>query len=527
MFLTILTSVFSGTQCMAFYFKGDQLFAKRADVPESDIDEWTSFLMDLREPMEMPDFEQFCRFLTTSMGFTANLKHVSVFFDSQPIFSISKSAADPRPMVIDARRMNLSSPEGMFTLTGCDMRQIQLQAEKYTPPTLFTPFANFLTGTAKSETQSLPTEKGCIFLRVVTGQLNVSVSRDYEKEMERATKKKPPKTTKFQLVYTGKEELDASENNNQIFKDLIPYPQQGRIFIGFPTHQTTGCCCHMASRFIPTVERESIDFADRYISIWNKELLAVGGLLARMVYNDEMDQIARLYPELVGHGGSGQDEAKLMFERKAAHALQSFTFTPSTPSPIVSTVHGQRFFNSCKKYLDIMTSQGIKPVNQARTVPDRTSVTGHVITDLLDTFIKTVPTITPVMAQECKKGVEKLEKLNMLVALGIKDVLNELDTRSLQPDEMVACMRWWIECNKGNQCIPAATRAAINESTRAEFLDAAIMDCGKEKGLLQLSHTRWWVNPKIIPLDLPIPHDTMPFSISKNFSTADLQSYFW
>lgn len=62
-----ILSVFSGRQCMAFYFKGDQLFAKRADVAESDTDDWTSFLMDLREPMEMPDLEDFSKFLATSM----------------------------------------------------------------------------------------------------------------------------------------------------------------------------------------------------------------------------------------------------------------------------------------------------------------------------------------------------------------------------------------------------------------------------------------------------------------------------
>jgi hypothetical protein len=55
---------------MAFYFKGDQLFAKRADVSENQMESWTSFLMDLREPMEMPDFDQFSKFLTTSMVIT-------------------------------------------------------------------------------------------------------------------------------------------------------------------------------------------------------------------------------------------------------------------------------------------------------------------------------------------------------------------------------------------------------------------------------------------------------------------------
>ncbi|CAO3637571.1 unnamed protein product [Mucor hiemalis] len=531
--------VFSGSQCMAFYFKGDQLFAKRADVPDKDVDTWTSFLMDLREPMEMPDFDHFCRFLTTSMGFTANLKQVSVFFDNQLIFDITKRVAEPRSMAIDSRKMVLSSPQRMFTLTGADMRQIQLDSEKYTPPSMFSPFSNFLTGKTNSGTDGprnnngLPVEKASIFLRVVTGSLQVSVSRDYEKEMERATKKKPPKTTKFQLVYTGKEELDASENRNQIFKDLIPFPHQGRVFIGFPTHQTTGCCCHMASRFIPTVERESIDFADRYISVWNKELLSVGGLLARMVYNDEMDQISRLYRELVGFESEvdktkveGNDSAKMMLEKRAAHALHSFTFQHSTPSAIVGKVHEDRFFNSCKVFLDIMTSHGTQPINAARTVPDNTTLAGHAITELLDKFVKTIPTITPVFLQECKESLSKLAKLNLLSPLGLNDVLRELDTRSLQPDEMVACMKWWIECNKGNTTIPSSTRSAINEATRAQFLGAAVMDCGENKGLLQLSQTKWWLNPKVIPLDMTLPPETMPFSISKSFNPNDLAAYF-
>lgn len=521
--------VFSGSQCMAFYFKGDQLFAKRADVPEEDT--WTSFLMDLREPMEMPPFDHFCQFLTTSMGFTANLREVTVSFDDQPIFTIRKRVAEPRAMSIDARLMLLTTPQHMFTMTGSDTRQIQLDSEKYTPPSLFQPLANFL-GT-KKDTSSLPLEKASIFLRVVTASLNVSVSKDYEKEMERATKKRPPKTTKFQLVYTGKEELDASENNQTIFKNLIPFPNQGCVFIGFPTHQTTGCCCHMASRFIPTVERESIDFADRYISIWNKELLAVGGLLSRLVYNDEMEQIGRLYRELVGTEAyvdktaiEGTDSAKLMLEKRAAHALKSFAFQNSTPSSVVSQVHEEWFFKSCKIPLNIITSHGIQPISITRTVPDHLSLSGHSITQLLDRFVKTIPTIPSSVFQECKQSLTKLTSYGLLQPLGLNDVLKELDTRSLQPDEMVACMKWWVECNVGNVAIPASTRNNLNETTRAQFLETAVMDRGDEKGLLQLSRTNYWQNPKMIPLDMSVPTNTMPFSISKNFTTQELTSYF-
>ncbi|KAI7898765.1 uncharacterized protein BX663DRAFT_579996 [Cokeromyces recurvatus] len=528
--------VFSGSQCMAFYFKGDQLFAKRADVPKENDDLWTSFLMDLREPMELPDFDHFCKFLTTSMGFTANLKQITVYFDNHQIFNIVKKVTEPRAMVIDTHKMLLTTPQRMFTITGSDMRQIQLDSEKYTPPSLFTPLTNFLSFSKLTESENkngLPVEKASIFLRVVTGSLNVNVSRDYEKQMERATKKKPPKTTKFQLVYTGKEELDASENKSKIFKDLIPFPHQGRVFIGFPTHQTTGCCCHMASRFIPTVERESIDFADRYISIWNKELLAVGGLMARIVYNDEMGQISKLYRELVGYSSEvdktksdSDDSAKVILEKRAAHALHSFTFQHSTPSSIVGKVHEERFFNACKAPLDIITSHGIQPITITRCVPDKMSLAGHAITELLDRFIKTIPTITPIVFQECKESVTKLANFDLLHSLGINDVLKELNMRSLKEDEMVACMQWWIECNKKNPSIPKSTLDSINDLIRTQFLDAAIMDCGEERGLLQLSHTRWWLNPKVIPLDMPVPEDTMPFSISKNFLNSDLAQYF-
>ncbi|RKP11940.1 histidine kinase-like ATPase [Piptocephalis cylindrospora] len=67
--------VTSGAECMAFYWRGDQLFAKRAPIPKAqqdrDVDEagrpWTTFLMNLREPMDIPDREEFSKFLASSL----------------------------------------------------------------------------------------------------------------------------------------------------------------------------------------------------------------------------------------------------------------------------------------------------------------------------------------------------------------------------------------------------------------------------------------------------------------------------
>ncbi|KAI8099843.1 uncharacterized protein BX664DRAFT_273355 [Halteromyces radiatus] len=534
--------VFSGSQCMAFYFKGDQLFAKRADVSENERDDWTSFLMDLREPMEIPDLDHFAKFLTTSMGFTANLRQVSVYFDHHRLFNLTKQTADPRAMIVDAKKVHTSSPQRMFTIVAADMRKIQLDAEKYVPPSIFSPLTNLLstktTTTTDEKKNDLPTETASIFLRVVTGTLDVNVPDNFIREMERSTKKKPPKTTKFQLVYTSKEEMDASENKHHIFKDLMPFPNQGRVFIGFPTHQTTGCCSHMAARFIPTVERESIDFADRYLSIWNKELLSVGGLLSRLVYNDEMDQVDMLYRELVGsptevdktinYENDGTGNAKLMLEQRAAHTLHSFTFQPSTPSDIVSKVQEERFYQSSRIPLRVMTSHGVQMVTVTRTLPDETYVLGPSVTDLLNVFIKTIPTTTPIVQKECKEGIQKLAKAGLLQYLGMMDVLKELDTRSLTSDEMVACMKWWIECNKMNQMIPATTLRNL-ETTRSKFFTAAVVsvtDGNDEHRLLQLANAKSWTNPKLISLTMPVPESTLPFSVSKAFTPTDLTTYF-
>jgi hypothetical protein len=54
------------------------------------------------------------------------------------------------------------------------------------------------------------------------------------------------------------------------------------VYIGFPTHQTTGFGGHIgAPALVPTVERESIDLADPHLRVWNGELLGCIGIFAR------------------------------------------------------------------------------------------------------------------------------------------------------------------------------------------------------------------------------------------------------
>jgi Protein of unknown function (DUF3684) len=119
------------------------------------------------------------------------------------------------------------------------------------------------------------------FLRIATAKLSVSVGPKFRAEFERAQKKAPPKETKLFMLCISKAELDASTHNDPVFANLIP-KKQGSVYIGFPTHQTTGFGGHVgAPALVPTVERESIDLADPHLRGWNGELLGCIGIFAR------------------------------------------------------------------------------------------------------------------------------------------------------------------------------------------------------------------------------------------------------
>ncbi len=96
--------------------------------------------------------------------------------------------------------------------------------------------------------------------------------------------------------------FSTSIDNNlhiRILNSVIPLKFQnnkiipcGQIFIGLSTHQSTGLGTHVYSQFIPTVERENLDFQNPYIERWNKEILKSIGKLTRSIYDHKiLDQL--------------------------------------------------------------------------------------------------------------------------------------------------------------------------------------------------------------------------------------------
>lgn len=69
---------------------------------------------------------------------------------------------------------------------------------------------------------------------------------------------------------------------------------------------------------IPTVERESIDLNNRFVRTWNKELLRIAGIVARVAWTSEMaDLRAKLSSNILiagKHYPNKEDIEKLLPE---------------------------------------------------------------------------------------------------------------------------------------------------------------------------------------------------------------------
>ncbi|KAJ3107750.1 hypothetical protein HDU97_003420 [Phlyctochytrium planicorne] len=487
--------VSSGSECLAFFWKGDQLFTKKGKVDDANTSPLTSFYLGLREPIETPNVVEFGRFLAASIAFTRSLKKVEVFIDDDRVLCLEKSIGESRPLTFARGLYNLQSPNQIFDLRSINVSKNQLKV-----------FA--LVDYDKSKGKSGNAIDETVQLRIAVGSCNVKLSSQLCKEMERTTKKRPPATTELFMLFTNFDEYECSVSalsKSAIFSNLIiPPKDQGKIFIGFPTHQTTGASFQLAAHLIPTVERESIDFVDRTLNVWNQDILAIGGVLSRIVFEDEMASIGNLFKEL-----TLDDESRKWLRNKADHALSSFTFRMSTPAMIVGKIHKSYFFKGGRNAISMISTKGILPLNEVR-IPDQTA----------SGFVREVPTIPSETLKSCEELITDLEALGLLKKFDLEDLYVELSKRVLEPTEVVALVKWWLEFRRNN---PVSNQEISKLFQLLVVVDPQDDANAPARRLIDLKH---YVNPQIIPPNVPIPKTCLPLSISKHFSKSDLGNAF-
>lgn len=554
--------VSSGDQAMAFYWKGNSLFTRRLQLPPEQGNPETSFVLDYRNTTTpMPNLLSISQFLATSLTFVA-LKNIELWVDDYNIITLKKKSA-PGINVPIARDVETKTKEGLMKVQSLEKESVQMDAEfmnvvgwkpsvaSSTPkpgsydsgygaadvPSLRSFFSRLTSSTSQTsvKAKALREESAFqeivledltaltttnVFLRVTTAMIKTHVGTQFAAELERATKKPPPKTTKLAILTSSYDETAASSQTNAVankvdlFASVLPGKKPGgRIFIGFPTHQTTGAGMHLsAPSVIPTVERESIDLNARWVRTWNQEMLRVAGIIARLAFASEMSDLSMKLKhacEAAGHPNKVTKTEVARFMPEALHTLNTFTFGESTPSSQVSTLIEEAFWTTYRQpYVDIYSTQGVLPTTKVRLA-----------TEDLSGFVEGIP----VVPDDMVKGpfVTKLRDFGIITEITFEDVKIELSAKALNQTQLVQFISW-----AGKK----ALSGELGGSTIPSLMDVAVAMTGDVDGqgdIIALGSIQYYLNTNKIPADMPLPPTTIPFKFTSSSSANELQALGW
>lgn len=447
--------VISGSKCLGFYWNGDQLYTKTAPYAENKS-EWTEICLKLRDPIELMNFDEFGQFLCKSLLFTYSVSIATFIVNENVYLKCTKILSPPSEIYIS----KFKTASGLFNLTSFQNRLVQMTIEKnYNSPEPefdITSATSMFSGLWKMA-QSKLTDRGKeaaaldsklrqsgifhVFLKHFRATASVKTTNKFSDELERTTKKKPFKNINVDLIYINWEQLNATNGgsdsvsgskvstNHPILSQTLPFPTKGKVFIGFETHQTSGLGIHLTAPFIPTVERESIDFVDGCLKIWNIELIQLSGRLCRLIYEEELTMIP-----------SHTDPDYL---KKAKHLMEAFNFQNSTPAGIISWTLFDEFLKySCD--LKLPSSNGFVSSSCLRHVPKE-----------MLTFVQNTPRIPDKIANECQEVLQKLaykknlksKASNLIATISINDVIDfELKgPMKLNEIQLISCLKWWLK----------------------------------------------------------------------------------
>ena len=543
--------VSSGDEALAFYWRGDSLFTKKLKLQGQSTP--TTFVLPMRNTTSpLPSLLSLCQFLAGSMTFVG-LHGIELYLDDWKILHLDKKSA-PSSIIRPEKGLNLKTPEGLLHLSEITKEAAQLTAtwlkamewNREKPPNLqdresqlgkgktpsqsFRGFlSKFTTGSSNAVTVKLAQQEqeiqsaiagdllgegnASLFLHVNRATLKSSVPPKFSAELERATKKPPPKSTTVSLLFTSYDEHLASQGSlengpssmSKIFQNVLP--SRGKVFIGFPTNQTTGIGAHLSTpSIIPTVEREAIDLNNRFIKTWNIELLKAAGIATRISWDE---QIAQLKQKLQRNSSTDGDASmvnnavtKLLSE--ALFLLENFSWNETTPASQVGTILEEAFWNCSRTMaLDILSSNGVLPASKVRLALDELE------------FVDGIPTLPKALV--ATGLVQRLVDHGIITEVTVSDINSQLEAKALTPVQLESFLKW--VCHKLNV-------NEIDKGTAQSLLHVTVAN-DDERGLIQLGSVQTYLNSSRIPPHLPVPYTTLPFRYSQNLKKSDMDALGW
>uniref|UniRef100_A0A8H7N4F6 Sacsin/Nov domain-containing protein n=1 Tax=Bionectria ochroleuca TaxID=29856 RepID=A0A8H7N4F6_BIOOC len=553
--------VSSGSEAMAFYWKGNALFTKKSQLPEDQAGPHTTFVLDNRNTTTpLPNLLSVSQFLATSLTFVA-LESIEFWIDDYQILSLKKKTSPTAELQLP-KGLEVRTKDGLMKIAEVGRTSTQIDAtfmnvvgwkpqantsSHKSPdtatvtgeaPSIRSFFARLTAGSSQSllKTKAQNEERSAqraiaedvtklgsstIFLRATTANIKTHVTASFASELERATKKPPPKSTKISILTASYDEAHASEEAKaegavgkatDVFASVLPNKKPGgRIFIGFPTMQTTGAGLHIsAPSIIPTVEREAIDLNARWVRTWNVELLRAAGIITRLAFANEMNDLQSRLQSTADSRGIISNDNIVKFMPEALHNLKTFTFTDSTPSGQVGQVIEESFWTCFPRSasIEIYSSLGVLQTSRVRLGSKE-----------LSKFVDRIPVIPQEMLDV--PFVRKLIDFGLVSEITVTDVKKELEIKSLNKTQLINFISW-----AGKKSLTGE----LDAGSRSALLEVAVASVGEEeeKGeIIALGSIQNYLVPASIPANLPIPPTTIPFVFTSHCQKAELEALGW
>ncbi|OAQ95976.1 hypothetical protein LLEC1_02859 [Akanthomyces lecanii] len=549
--------VSSGSEAMAFYWKGNSLFTKKSKLPEAQASKFTTFVLDYRNTTTpMPNLLSVGQFLATSLTFVA-LQNIEFKIDNHTILSLKKKTSPVVDLSLP-RDLVPKTKEGLMKVVGVDRTSTQIDASfmsaiGWKPQSatatkasdsfnaaetssslrsFFSRLASNASGAKQkaaaeeNKAQKLISEDvtklntSSIFLRATSANVQTSVSSSFASELERATKKPPPAKTRLSILTASFDEAatsqaaslqDGTGNATDVFASVLPNKKPGgRIFIGFPTMQTTGGGMHLsAPSVIPTVEREAIDLNARWVRTWNVELLRAAGIIVRLAFANEMED---LHKKVIGSVEKGAKITEATISKhlpEALHILGTYSFADSTPSSQVGQIMEEAFWTCFKKAsIEMYSTRGVLQTSQIRLGIEE-----------LSAFVDSIPVVPKKLTEA--HFVKKLIDFGLLTPINVGDIKEELAVKALSKTQVISLITWL-----GKKSLTGE----LDAGSRAALLDVAVAAVDEEAGtgeVIALGSITNYHSMARIPASMPIPPTTIPFSFTVNSSVSELQALGW
>ncbi|KAK8200114.1 uncharacterized protein BKA78DRAFT_303365 [Phyllosticta capitalensis] len=553
--------VISGNKTMAFFWKGNTLAVRSSTLPADQASPSTRFILDYRKssekegdftPSGIPDLFELSKFLTTSLTFLS-LETIELHVDSFKILELTKTTSAAVPATIPSH-ISTTSEKGIMKIRQVTHQTAKIQADwsnviawdrseltsnapvQEPPPSVPSIkgfFAKFNIGTAskREQEQREAREKAAAKQRAIaedvagrsqaTISLNINsvniatkVPTTLSRELLRATKKPPPQQTSLSILTTPHSDWQSALSNaegltidraSDLFASALP-TKHGRIFIGFPTGQTTGYQCHIfAPSLIPTVERESIDLSNRHVSSWNESMLEIAGIACRMAFDKGMSSVKEKMDEtLKAEGIKKPTDAHVAKSiPDAIHVLTQWTAKEATPSALVGRCVEEGFWKASRK-AEILSTLGILPCQDVR------------VSVMKLNFLRDLAMVPEELIEQSWAFVEKLTNRRIIQYLTVEDIVQRLENKPLDEEEMREFLKFTARMSNSE---------VIDASDLKKLFNAAVLTT--EKSVIALGSISYYLVPSKYPPELPYPVTVMPLRYTKDFSRAELEGFGW